>query len=202
MLNKPDNLSVLSLESYQYGRVLKEWCRNCATAPACVGCTIKSYDNIQHLPEVANTPSKFKPKNDEENQTALPSARHTDDTLGLLGRIARSQDVYGYQKYGKMLDPFDQKYDWLLMALEESADMNKYIVADLRKRDAVVARVVAQLQAWIAVIENEDATSMGFKIVSIDPTSMCADMHSMIHALRTLSKANNPDMQGTTKGQV
>lgn len=50
-----------------------------------------------------------------------------------FGEVADSQEDKGIIKYGKPLDPLDD-YDWLDMALEESVDGTKYLVAEKVKR--------------------------------------------------------------------
>lgn len=45
--------------------------------------------------------------------------------------IVDQQDNKGFQKYGRSIDDaVDDDYDWKLMALEESADMMKYLIKE------------------------------------------------------------------------
>jgi regulator of replication initiation timing len=54
-----------------------------------------------------------------------------------FAKIIDSQDEKGYEKYGKSIDEaIDADYNWELMALEETADLQKYLVrriAELKK---------------------------------------------------------------------
>jgi hypothetical protein len=46
-----------------------------------------------------------------------------------FAKIIDSQDEKGYEKYGKSIDEaIDTDYNWELMALEETADLQKYLV--------------------------------------------------------------------------
>lgn len=47
-------------------------------------------------------------------------------------RIIDSQDIKGFKKYGKSIDEAaDENYNWELMALEETADLQKYLVRQI-----------------------------------------------------------------------
>lgn len=59
---------------------------------------------------------------------------HTSRTFDRLMKVAKSQDEFGHQKYGKYLDPEDD-YDWIAMAEEELADLMKYLHAAREARD-------------------------------------------------------------------
>lgn len=51
----------------------------------------------------------------------------------LANAVHDSQQAFGLNKYGITLDQVpDDKYDWQLMALEESVDMNQYLVREMR----------------------------------------------------------------------
>jgi regulator of replication initiation timing len=56
-----------------------------------------------------------------------------------FAKIIDSQDEKGYEKYGKSIDEaIDADYNWELMALEETADLQKYLVrriAELKKEN-------------------------------------------------------------------
>jgi hypothetical protein len=48
--------------------------------------------------------------------------------------IIDSQDNKGFAKYGKSIDEADDtKYNWELMALEETADLQKYLVRRIKQ---------------------------------------------------------------------
>ncbi|WML38682.1 hypothetical protein RCG19_15955 [Neobacillus sp. OS1-2] len=49
-------------------------------------------------------------------------------------RIIDSQDGKGFTKYGKSIDDaIDSDYNWELMALEETADLQKYLVRRIKE---------------------------------------------------------------------
>lgn len=59
-----------------------------------------------------------------------------------FAKIVDSQDLKGYQKYGESIDEAaDEKYDWKLMALEESADLQKYLVKRIAELEKVIAAI-------------------------------------------------------------
>jgi hypothetical protein len=46
-----------------------------------------------------------------------------------FARIIDSQDIKGFEKYGRSIDDADDnQYNWEIMALEETADLQKYLV--------------------------------------------------------------------------
>ncbi|CEG29591.1 hypothetical protein [Bacillus sp. B-jedd] len=49
-----------------------------------------------------------------------------------FSKIIDSQDEKGMQKYGESIDSAEG-YDWKLMALEETADLQKYLVKEIRR---------------------------------------------------------------------
>jgi hypothetical protein len=49
-----------------------------------------------------------------------------------FAKIIDSQDKKGFEKYGKSIDAaVDSDYNWELMALEETADLQKYLVRQI-----------------------------------------------------------------------
>jgi hypothetical protein len=74
-------------------------------------------------------------------------------------KLIDSQDVKGFAKYNETIDDApDEKYDWKLMALEESADLQKYLVkriAELEKVIATAARKSTRFCKYLA-LENEN----------------------------------------------
>lgn len=49
-------------------------------------------------------------------------------------KIIDSQDGKGFAKYGKSIDEaIDKDYNWELMALEETADLQKYLVRRIKE---------------------------------------------------------------------
>ncbi|MEH7249212.1 hypothetical protein V7114_20845 [Neobacillus niacini] len=54
--------------------------------------------------------------------------------IDLFTNIIDSQDGKGFEKYEVSIDDAkDESYNWLLMALEEAADLPKYLVKEIRK---------------------------------------------------------------------
>jgi hypothetical protein len=61
--------------------------------------------------------------------TSTPKYNNT-----LAQAVHDSQQVYGLEKYGITLDEVPtEKYDWQLMAIEESVDMNQYLTRECRR---------------------------------------------------------------------
>jgi hypothetical protein len=55
-------------------------------------------------------------------------------------KLVDSQDVKGLAKYNQSIDEApDEKYDWKLMALEEGADLQKYLVKRILELEKVIA---------------------------------------------------------------
>lgn len=53
----------------------------------------------------------------------------TQTVIDEFSKILDKQDEKGFEKYGKSIDQADDKhYDWKMMALEEAADLQKYLV--------------------------------------------------------------------------
>lgn len=51
-------------------------------------------------------------------------------------RVIQQRNEIGRQTYGQGLIHTDEKYDWIDMAIEEAADLLKYLIAQkLRLRD-------------------------------------------------------------------
>jgi hypothetical protein len=55
-------------------------------------------------------------------------------------KLIDSQDVKGLAKYNQSIDEApDEKYDWKLMALEEGADLQKYLIKRILELEKVIA---------------------------------------------------------------
>lgn len=62
--------------------------------------------------------------------------------------IIDAQDEKGFEKYGVSLDQAnDDDYDWKLMALEEAADLQKYLIMRIFELEKEVARLKAIISA-------------------------------------------------------
>jgi hypothetical protein len=74
-------------------------------------------------------------------------------------KLIDSQDVKGLEKYNTSIDEApDEIYDWKLMALEESADLQKYLlkrIAELEKVIAAAARKSTRFCKYLA-LESEN----------------------------------------------
>jgi hypothetical protein len=74
-------------------------------------------------------------------------------------KLIDSQDAKGLQKYGESIDEAsDKEYDWKLMALEEGADLQKYLIKrilELEKVIAYAARKSTRFCKYLA-LENEN----------------------------------------------
>lgn len=71
--------------------------------------------------------------------------------IDTFSRLVDNQDVKGIAKYGETIDEAsDSQYDWLMMALEESVDLTKYLtkeIVKLRKEKHKLESLIAYLEA-------------------------------------------------------
>jgi hypothetical protein len=67
-----------------------------------------------------------------------------------FSKIIDSQDAKGFEKYGKTIDAATG-YNWELMALEETADLQKYLV----RRIGELSGALMTAKAEIRKLENE-----------------------------------------------
>lgn len=71
-----------------------------------------------------------------ETTTSTSDKRYQNS---LANAVHDSQQAFGLEKYGITLDQVpEDKYDWQLMALEESVDMNQYNVREIRRLTNVI----------------------------------------------------------------
>jgi hypothetical protein len=69
-----------------------------------------------------------------------------------FAKIIDSQDAKGFEKYGMTIDQASNKdYNWELMALEETADLQKYLV----RRILEVSGELVKSKRQISVLEKE-----------------------------------------------
>ncbi|MCM3763468.1 hypothetical protein [Neobacillus niacini] len=62
-------------------------------------------------------------------------------------KIIDSQDEKGFKKYGTTIDQANNKdYNWELMALEETADLQKYLVRRIAELTGELMRAKAQIK--------------------------------------------------------
>ena len=64
-----------------------------------------------------------------------------------FSKIIDSQEQKGIEKYGKTIDEA-KNYDWKLMALEEAADLQKYLIKEIIKLKAEIERLKVIEQAY------------------------------------------------------
>lgn len=73
--------------------------------------------------------------------------------------IIDSQDKKGFEKYGKSIDEAsNQDYNWELMALEETADLQKYLVRRIMQVTGELIKAkeeISKQQQKIELLENE-----------------------------------------------
>lgn len=67
-------------------------------------------------------------------------AVHLEHTIEKFKEEAEAQELKGFDKYGKPLDPLDG-YDWLAMASQELVDAFKYFEAERVKRKHVFSLI-------------------------------------------------------------
>jgi len=66
-----------------------------------------------------------------------------------FSKIIDSQDHKGFNKYHRTIDEAkDKDYDWKLMALEETADLQKYLVKRIQELEKEVERLRHIEQAY------------------------------------------------------
>lgn len=68
-----------------------------------------------------------------------------------FSKIIDSQDKKGIEKYGKTIDEA-VNYDWELMALEEAADLQKYLVKEIIKLRAELQ--ILKEKSWFKVYQE------------------------------------------------
>lgn len=69
-----------------------------------------------------------------------------------FSKIIDLQDIKGMEKYKKSIDDaIDEDYDWKVMALEEAADLQKYLVRKIKHLEKLLKQEkarVKQLEQW------------------------------------------------------
>lgn len=68
-----------------------------------------------------------------------------------FSKIIDAQDQKGIEKYGKTIDDA-VNYDWELMALEEAADLQKYLVKEIVKLRAEIH--ILKGKSWFRVYQE------------------------------------------------
>lgn len=71
---------------------------------------------------------------------------NTETTKKVFNNISDKQDEKGLKKYGKPINPLDD-YNWNDMAIEELVDSIKYVVANKKKTELTIDKVVKELEA-------------------------------------------------------
>lgn len=78
----------------------------------------------------------------------MKRARASQAAIDGFTEIVDAQDEKGFEKYGVSLDQAnDDDYDWKLMALEEAADLQKYLIMRIFELEKEVARLNAIISA-------------------------------------------------------
>lgn len=74
----------------------------------------------------------------------------TNQVIKEFAKICIAQDEKGHKRYGKLLDDTnDDDYNWQLMALEESADLIKYMVREnmkLKKENERLKKIISEME--------------------------------------------------------
>lgn len=83
-------------------------------------------------------------QNQQPEKTTCTSDKRYQNSLA--NYVHDSQQAFGLEKYGIPLSevPLD-RYDWQLMAIEESVDMNQYLIQELRKSSEEIKNLKALL---------------------------------------------------------
>lgn len=66
---------------------------------------------------------------------------HLKSSINKFNEGAKKQEDKGIEKYGQPLDPLDNRYDWLEMAIEEQVDGFKYLHAEQVKRKHITDQI-------------------------------------------------------------
>ena len=74
----------------------------------------------------------------------------TQKVIDTLAKILDAQDHKGLEKYGESIDAAKhEEYDWNLMALEEAADLTKYLIKENQKLRLINQRYEQVLKRFI-----------------------------------------------------
>lgn len=72
-----------------------------------------------------------------------------------FAKIVDAQDIKGFKKYGTTIDEArDKNYNWELMALEETADLQKYLVRRIMQQEEEIKQSVKREQDYLDGIEQ------------------------------------------------
>jgi hypothetical protein len=72
-----------------------------------------------------------------------------------FAKIVDSQDRKGFKKYGTTIDNADdEKYNWELMALEETADLQKYLVRQITQLKTQMIKAYEREVSYLNDIEE------------------------------------------------
>jgi uncharacterized coiled-coil DUF342 family protein len=100
--------------------------------------------------------SEIKPLYEMDGKLVRPAT--TQKVIDEFTKILDSQDLKGVEKYGVTIDAADDnKYNWLIMSLEETADLQKYLVKEIKRLEKVVHELTEELEKrGHAISENCD----------------------------------------------
>jgi len=72
-----------------------------------------------------------------------------------FAKIVDAQDIKGFKKYGTTIDEAsDLTYNWELMALEETADLQKYLVRRIMQQEEEIKQSYKREQDYLDGIEQ------------------------------------------------
>lgn len=72
-----------------------------------------------------------------------------------FAKIVAAQDIKGFKKYGTTIDEAsDTNYNWELMALEETADLQKYLVRRIMQQEDEIKQSYKREQDYLDGIEQ------------------------------------------------
>jgi hypothetical protein len=90
----------------------------------------------------------------------MPRPKTSQMVIDEFTKIVDYQDVKGFEKYGKSIDEAnDDDYSWPIMALEEAADLQKYLVKEIQKLQINNEFLLKQLLDAKAIIRDLKAKS-------------------------------------------
>lgn len=118
----------------------------------------------------------------------FPSS-HTARATDRIIRVAKSQDDFGYKKYGKYLDPEDD-FDWLEMAEEELVDLMKYLNAERESRSIDRDKLFKRVLVSQNLIKDAQSGRM-------EPMDVLKSLEREMNTMRTMLE--DMGRKGTTK---
>jgi hypothetical protein len=109
--------------------------------------------------------------------------------LDEFANIIDSQDKKGMSKYGKTIDDAsDADYDWKLMALEETADLQKYLVRRIKQLEGQLEQAKGRIKELESIKDVEVYWNSAVKINYENGEEKCLHKVWFVDAFLSLDK--------------